>query len=67
MIQRKRTQISIKTRDILVVRNGAPPPALCCPNCGERIEIMTGEQAAAAELAMTDVLGAEVEITEENI
>lgn len=66
MIQRKRTHISIKTRDILVVRNGAPPPNLCCPNCGEQIEIMTGEQAAA-EMAVNEITGAEVEITEENI
>lgn len=47
MKQIKRTNISIETREVLVIRNGAPPPEIHCPNCGAGVEILTPQQAIA--------------------
>jgi hypothetical protein len=46
MKQIKRTNISIESREILVIRNGAPPPEIHCPNCGAAVELLTPHQAA---------------------
>ena len=53
MKQIKRTNISIETREVLVIRNGVPPPEVHCPNCGSEIEILTPEQASARGVSLS--------------
>jgi hypothetical protein len=61
MKQTKRTHISIKTRDVLIIRNGLAPPEIHCPNCGVEMEILTPDQAANRGLKL--LKQAEPEIT----
>jgi hypothetical protein len=52
MKQIKRTHIHIKTKDVLIIRNGLAPPEIHCPNCGVEVEILTPEQAAGRGLEL---------------
>jgi hypothetical protein len=42
----KRTNITIKSSEVLVLRSGVAPPEIHCPNCGSQVQFLTPERAA---------------------
>jgi hypothetical protein len=57
MKENRQTHISIKTKEVLVIRNGLTPPVICCPNCGVEVEILTPEQVAERALELSQQEG----------
>ncbi len=69
MEKHNRTEIKIRSRELLIIRSGQTLPPIKCPACGEMVLILTPEQARdygwSPALHADDIANFHIQIIEE--